>query len=431
MSSANKLLRTKMLTVIILVFFFLVSGLNSLLTKTKTLEGMKANLFSKLSSRTFFQKEKIGDIKEIMNQLIELGQQDIIEKHQRTSFEILIEKTRNLVDEMLQEQRDEDIQFRNVTNLLMKYHIRQTHALEFVQDKYTLMNYFIDFVNSIDETEGQIDIKTDYSKLTGILLDLQKKYKDYAQIQKMFSEKFSVIYDELQSNSHELTEFVNKETNPYLLSEMTNLVKQLALFRTSLQKVEKSNYLYNTDPTLEIDSIKKYIEYFEKQSNNETRTITPHFFPSFEKEENDAKSEIVSLANLLSQAEEAMKITTDSIQSNYQEYEANKKTRKEVITVIYDILDLMNKRAKKIKGYQLKYIEETIKKLDEKTDTNDYKNIALENILSNFDKEENETTPLPEIPDDLEGIEDPNAQAPNVPEDPIVYPENNAELVAF
>ena len=169
MSTANKSFATKMLTATLIIFICLINNSNALLTSTKTLEKLSTNLVQKLSSiptKTSFLNSV--NVQEIMSQLIELSKQDKFESTQRTSFDILITKTRELVDGMLEEQRAEDIQFRNVTNLLMKYHIRQEHALEVVVDKHQLMKYFIDFVNSIDATEGKIDIQTDYSEMSQI-----------------------------------------------------------------------------------------------------------------------------------------------------------------------------------------------------------------------------------------------------------------------
>merc|ERR1712032_1268877 len=181
---------------------------------------------------------------------------------------------------------------------------------------------------------------------------------EYRDVQKQFSTKFASIYDGLKKDSADLLKIMENNQNPYMNDKMVKLAKQLGSIKTGTQAIVKNSYLYNVEPTMEIDMIRKYVDYFQKQSKNETRTITPHFFPSFQKEEKEAKDEIMVLSGILSHANEALQITTDSIKSNYNEYHQNMKSRKDVVEVIYQILALMNKRAKKIKGYQLSYIEE-------------------------------------------------------------------------
>jgi hypothetical protein len=408
MSTANKSFKN-MLTVTLIMFMCLLSYSNALLTNTKTLEGMKTNLYSKLNS--FPGLGKNLQMKEIMSELIEMSKQDHFEMYQRTSFDILITKTRELVDGMLEEQRDEDIQFRNVTNLLMKYHIRQEHALEVVTDKHQLSQYFLEFVASIDQTEGKIDIKTDYSKMLSILLVLQNKYMMYSEAEKEFSEKFAKIYDGLNTDSVALLKVLSTNENPYFGDQMKKLATQLEALKTGTQAVVKTNYLYNVNPDLEIEMIQKYVTYFQKQSKNETRTITPHFFPSFEKQEKEAKDEILVLSGILANADEALKITTDSIQSNYDEYHQNMKSRKDVVEVIYQILALMNKRAKKIKGYQLAYIEEIRGKFSDFEDSYEF-NSYKKYVFKTPPAAEIMNKTMPQLPAGLEGVEDKNAQAP-------------------
>jgi len=412
MSTANKSFKINLLTVTLIMFMCLLSYTNALLTNTKTLEGMKTNLYTKLNN--FPETIKMIKMREIMTELIELSKQDKFEQTQRTSFDILIGKTRELVDGMLEEQRAEDIQFRNVTNLLMKYHIRQEHALEVVEDKHQLMAYFVEFVASIDQTEGKIDIQTDYSKMLGVLIILQTKYMEYAEFQKVFFQKFSSIYDGLKTDSAELLKTLANNENPYMNNQMEKLAKQLEGLKVGTQAIVSKNYLYNVDPTLEMDMIRKYVTYFQKQSKNETRTITPHFFPSFEKQEKEAKDEILVLASILSHADEALKITTDSIKSNYEEYHQNMKSRKDVVEVIYQILALMNKRAKKIKGYQLSYIEEIRNKFSDFEDSYEFNNYK-KYIFTTPPAAEIMSKVIPKLPG-LNGIEDKDAQAPAVEE---------------
>lgn len=410
MSPVNKSFKINLLTVTLITFMCLLSYSNALLTNTKTLEGMSTNLYSKLNSFP-----GIGNnlkMKTIMSELIELSKQDVFEQTQRSSFDILITKTRELVDGMLEEQRTEDIQFRKVTNLLMKYHIRQEHALEVVEDKHQLSQYFLEFVASIDQTEGRIDIKTDYSAMLGVLIILQNKYEEYSEIQKDFSGKFAELYEGLKKDSEELLKVLADNKNPYKSEKMEKLAKQIAALNFGTQAVVKTNYLYNTKPTLEIEMIKKYVTYFQKQSKKETRTITPHLFPSFEKQSKEAKDEIQVLSTILAHADEALKITTDSIKSNYEEYHQNMKSRKDVVEVIYQILALMNKRAKKIKGYQLSYIEEIRSKFSDFEDSYEFKSYS-KYIFKTPPAAEIMNKTIPKLPD-LEGIEDKNALAPKL-----------------
>lgn len=167
--SILKSFKANLLTVTILSFFFLISSFYALTTTTKTLEGMSENLFKQLNNISSLRGEKMFNIQSVISQLIELSKYDKFEQYQRTSFDILIQKTRDIIDEMLTEQRREDGEFKKITNLLMKYHLRQTHALEIAKDQHQLSVYFIEFVNSLKETAGSIDVKTDYKKLLSIL----------------------------------------------------------------------------------------------------------------------------------------------------------------------------------------------------------------------------------------------------------------------
>lgn len=409
MSFANKTLKYNLFTVTLIIFFCFLSGTESLLTNTKTLEGMKTNLFSKLSN--FPHSGKMFEIKDTISQLLELSKQDKFESYQRSSFATLINKTRLLIDDMLEEQRDEDIQFKNVTNLLMKYKITQEHALEIAQDKFQLMKYFVEFVESIDETEGKIDIKTDYGKLNSILQVVFAKLREYATMQDGFANHLEMLFKELDQNSEDLSNAIRKDQNPFMKDQMNQVLKSLNSYRISAQNVIIKNYIFNTDPHQESKMLENYLDYFRKQSKNETRTITPHFFPSFAKEEKEARQEILVLGGLLSKADEALKITTDSLQSNYKEYHANVKSRKDVVDVIYQMLELMNKRAKKIKGYQLKYIDVARTKFFDYENSYEFKSYE-KYVFKGKTAEEIINTPLPKLPEDLNGIEDPKAQAP-------------------
>jgi hypothetical protein len=364
-------------------------------------------------------------IRETMSQLIELSKQDKWEQTQRTSFDILITKTRELVDDMLEEQRNEDVQFRNVTNLLMKYSVRQEHALEIVKDKHQLMKFFVEFVNSIEITGGKIDIKTDYSQLTSILKMLKNQLMEYQEVEKVFTNKFALVYDNLKKFSFIFQDALKKTDIPYLTDAMKEVDSRLDGMKMSTQVAVKDKYLYNINPKLEIEMITNYIEYFEKKAKKETDTITPNFFPSFEKETKEAKNEIVSLGFLLDQAEAAMKVTTDSLKSNYEEYHANMKSRRDVTEVIYQILDLMNKRARKIKGYQLKYIEEIRQKFNGFEESFEF--VAYKKyIFKEPPAEEIMSREMPKLPD-LHGIEDDNAKAPGI-RDHVKLNVNNATV---
>jgi len=408
----NKNFIVKMLTVSLLTFFFLLSGYNSLATNTKTMEGMKTNLFQKLSS--FPQGGKMIEIREVMSQLIELSKQDKFEQYQRTTFDILITKTRELVDGMLEEQRNEDVQYRNVTNLLMKYHLRQEHALEIVKDKHQLMIYFVQFVNSIEISGGKIDIKTDYSKMVEFLQIIISKFMEYNEIFKDFKSKFSDMYQELYKTQNILIEALKDNKIPYLSEEMQDILQKILSHKRDMRRqlTISDQLLYNYNPKMEISAIKNYIDYFQKKPKNETNTIVPMFFPSFEKETEEAKNEILVLTRILNQAEEAMKITTDSLQSNYKEYHSNVKSRRDVVEVIYQILDLMNKRARKIKGYQLKYIEEIRCKFTDFEESYEF-NAYKKYIFKEPPAEEILSRKMPQLPD-LTGIEDINAEAPKL-----------------
>jgi hypothetical protein len=426
-SIVNKSFNVNLFTVTLLCFFYLLSGTNALTTNTKTLEGMKINLFQKLSN--FPAGGKMYEIRETISQLIELSKQDEMETYQRSSFSILITKTRELVDGMVEEQLAGDILFRNTTQLLMKYHLRQEHALEMVQDKHQLMKYFVEFVNSIDETEGRIDVKTDYSKLLAVMQMLQSRYMDYQEFQKIFNEQFSKVYDDLKLYSVELKNKLMNNQNPYKSDGLAVVFSKLDSLRAAAQARLKSFYLYNVDPRLEMEMIRDYITYFQKQSQHESHTITPHFFPSFVKQEKEAKEEIMSLTYLLDQAKESLKLTEDSLKSNMEEYEANTKTRKDVIDVIYQILELMNKRAKKIKGYELKYIEECSTKIagfENSFEFIKYKEYIFKGPTTKVLL----STPLPKIPE-LPGVEDNNAQAPSLEDHVPLLVNNSTTTVTF
>merc|ERR1712166_584740 len=198
----------------------------------------------------------------------------------------------------------------------------------------------------------------------------------------------------------ELLKTLANNENPYMNNQMEKLAKQLEGLKVGTQAIVSKNYLYNVDPTLEMDMIRKYVTYFQKQSKDETRTITPHFFPSFEKQEKEAKDEILVLASILSHADEALKITTDSIKSNYEEY--------------HQIMALMNKRAKKIKGYQLSYIEEIRNKFSDFEDSYEFNNYK-KYIFTTPPAAEIMSKVIPKLPG-LNGIEDKDAQAPAVEE---------------
>merc|ERR1711957_283027 len=256
--------------------------------------------------------------------------------------------------------------------------------------------------------------QTDYSKMLGVLIILQNKFMEYSEIQKIFATKFEDIYEGLKSDSADLLKILVNNENPYFNDKMVKLGTQLEGLKVGTQVVIKNNYLYNVDPSLEQEMVRKYVDYFQKQSKNETRTITPHFFPSFEKQEKEAKDEILVLASILSHADEALKITTDSIKSNYEEYHQNMKSRKDVVEVIYQILALMNKRAKKIKGYQLSYIEEIRNKFSDFEDSYEF-NTYKKYIFTTPPAAEIMSKVIPKLPG-LNGIEDKDAQAPAVEE---------------
>jgi hypothetical protein len=409
--SILKKLKVNLLTVTILSFFFFFSSFNALTTNTKTLEGMSTNFLQQLSN---FKGAKMVEIQSVISQLIELSKYDQFETYQRNSFDELIQRVRDLVDEMLGEQRREDVQFKNVTNLLMRYHLRQTNALEMVKDKHQLSLYFIEFINSLNLTPGVIDIKTDYKKLISILILLQKKLDEYQIMKKAFTNEFSSVYENLRNSTYEFQLNLKKnENNPYLQTEMKRLNSKLNEILVTRQAVIKDQYLYNIDASLEYDVLTDYISYFQSKTNNETTSITPMLLASFEKQTKEAREELSTLSSVLRRAEEAIKITDDSIRSNVNEYEANVKSRAQVVEVIYQILELINKRSKKIKGFQLKYVDSARTKFFEYE--NSFEFVAYKKyIFKEPPAAEILARVLPKLPDDLSGIEDKNAQAPKL-----------------
>lgn len=407
--SIFKSFKANLLTVTILSFFFLLSGFNALSTSTKTLEGMSTSLFQQLSS---FKGERMIEIQSVMSQLIELSKQDKFESYQRNSFDVLIKRTRDLVDDMLEEQRREDIQFRNVTNLLMKYHLRQTHALEIVKDKHKLSVYFLEFINSIIQTAGSIDIRTDYSKLISVLILLQQKFREYQEVANQFGTKFAEVYKNLHEASSRLELKIQTNPNPFKAECMKKLSVQVRTLFTSTQKDVESNYFYNVNPRPELEVITDYLKYFILRNKNETVSIEPKFFPNFDQETKDAREEVAHLGHILVSAEEAIKITDDNIKSNIREYNQNVKSRAQIVEVIYQILALMNKRSKKIKGYQLKYIDVARTKFFDYG--NSYEFIAYTRyVFKEPSAEEIMKRDIPKLPE-LTGLQDKNAQAPQL-----------------
>ena len=414
--STNKLFKTKLLSVLLVLIFCLFASTNALSTKTKTLEGMKTILLQKLSR---FQGDKVFEIKEVITQLIQISKDpDAFETYQRTAFDVLMEKVRELVDEMVEEQQQEDTVFTNTSNLLLKYHLRQEHALEMVQDKFQLMQYFIEFVESIEQTGGMIDVTTNYPQLLQIMRMLLYRYTEYREMEVIFNQKFTEIYQNLKNSTNELQKTLQNNQNPYKQEGMNIILNNLNSLRVAAQVKVSQDYLYNVNPNLEISMINKYITFFEGQSANETKSILPNFFPSFVEDEKQGKDEVIVLSNLLNQANESIKLTEEAITSTLNEYLANTKTRKEIINVIYQILDLINKRSKKIKGLTLKYVENTTLYFD------NYENkFKLEKFKKymNATEENTPSDPLPELPKDITGLEDKNA--------PVVDLENHVPLI--
>ena len=403
-----------MLSVTLICFFFLFCCTNSLTTKIKTLDAMQTNLLQTLSRTTpnLKQGAKMSEIRETISQLIQLSKQDAWESYQRTSFDVLITKTREIVDDMLEEQRAEDIQYRNTTNILMNYALRQEHALEICQDKYKLSQLFIKFIDSIETTQGRVDIKTDYGMLFRVMKLLQVKLDEYHESQAVYSKRITDIYTNLKTRAHDLAEVLKNNNNPYMKDQMDMIASKLPNYVATTHKVLMESYNYNVNPKMEQEMVGKYVDFFKKQANNETRTIDFNFFPSFVKQTKEARIEILSLATTLAQAEEAMQITKDSLKSNLEEYEQNVKTRRDIVEVIYQILDLMNKRAKKIKGYQLKYIDVARTKFLDNATSYEFK-AYKRYIFTGPETHELINKEIPKLPD-LPGIEDKNAAAPKV-----------------
>lgn len=422
MSIAQNSYKNNLLFVTLICFFFFLSGFNALQTRTKTLEVMQTNLFQKLSNYPSLAGSKMGEIRKTISQLIEMSKQDEFEQYQRTSFDILITKTRELVDDMLAEQRAEDIQYRNVTNLLMNYHTRQELALEMVQDKYKLSDLFMQFVNSIETTSGKVEVDIDYNKLANLMLLIRTKLGEYQEVQKAFSEKLSNVYSDLKERASDLAEELSNNQNPYLEEAMEMIKKKLPDYNPIGNENLIKAYDYNINAKMEMDLIEKYLQYFNNRAKNGTTTIDFNFFPGYEKEVKEARNEMYYLKNALDSADEALNITTNSIKSNFEEYQANVKTRRDVVEVIYQILDLMNKRAKKIKGYQLAYIDVARTKFLDYENSYEFKNFtryvfkgpnanATELINNSNGLLDNLTiSKLPDLP----GIEDDKAEAPKL-----------------
>jgi hypothetical protein len=380
-------------------------------TKTKTLEGIKTNLFEKLSR---FPEQKMLQMRETISQLIELSKKpDEFLAYQTESFDKLMEKVRELVDDMVNEQHEGDVLYKNTSNLLMRYHLRQEHALEMVEDKHQLMSYFIEFVNSIEEIKGSIDVNTNYPKLLLVLRAILQKYMEFKRFEEIFAGKFNSIYQNLKNSTQELKEKLKDSQNPYKQDGMKIIADNLNSLRVAAQAKVAHDFLYNVNPDLEINMINRYINYFEEQSSNDTISITPHFFPSFVEEERKGKEEIIVMSNLLEQAKESLKLTENAINSNLKEHLANTKTRKDVIDVIYQILELINKRSKKIKGYQLKYIENITKYFDDKTHDFSFERYKKYEFI-NITAEELLNKPLPQLPKDVSGLEDDNTAVPQL-----------------
>lgn len=192
-------------------------------------------------------------------------------------------------------------------------------------------------------------------------------------------------------------------------------------FFLTRQALVKDEYLYNIDPTDELELLTRYINHFEGKSRKETTTILSHYKESFVKETKVAQEEVQHFSHILMMAEKAIKITDDSIRSNIKEYEQNVKARAQIVEVIYQILELMNKRSKKIKGFQLKYIDAARTKFFDYGNSYEFKAFTRYVFIDDAPKFSMKKT-LKELPP-LVGIKDKNAQAPalkkHIPLNPV------------
>lgn len=384
MSFGKLITKSNIYTCALLILICLISS--CLNTKTTILEKMNLDLTNKLS--TFSQISGYGEISKILSKMIELSQSDT-EGNTKT-FIMMIQKVRNLVDGMLDEQKTSDTVFKKTSTILIKYIARDTAVAENLLDKRTLLDYYSELLESIQKSSGSVSIKANYTDLESNLggyLNILRKYQYNFE---NFKSNITNYYDTTQSTLENTMAALQNYNNTYKKDEVMDVFK----FVKDINDVQihkaleiKSRLIFNLDNSDSLNLLENYLNVIQNLKAGEIpRIVREKVFNNLDEEIKKVQGEIISLTTLFVGVSDNIKIAKDSLKSNYEEYVKNTKSRSDITKTILDIIDFMSARVKKVSVSFMVYLESVADKFPEYKNSyefNQYKNFVFEDVTFN------------------------------------------------
>lgn len=371
-------IRTNIFTFIL--FLGLISCFSSMNTRTNSLESIKFDLSSKINNYPFLKTGSKLDpesMQGLLTKMIELSQQPESEKQTKT-FSVIIEKVRNLVDEMLKEQKESDVTFKKNSAILIKYFIRSRNSISIISDKYDLNIKLIDLLNNIKDTQGSIDIKVNYYEILENLRVYTDYMKNFQARQTEFDLASNAYYLEIENTINQSSLVNRNNTHPWSLQlqSLTSEIKDSLLFQAN---AIRNAFVMDINPSKELMLLVRYISIFSSQQNNPSGTINNVLFQTLDNKIKNAENESNNLSVKLENERNLATTSKNSLDSYYDEYVKNTEKRSEIINTILKILDFMNMRIKKVSVKFMVYLEDV--KDDFKSYVNSYEFVNLKKYI--------------------------------------------------
>jgi len=358
MSLVQKNNNSKTNVFILLFFLGLFSCLMAL--KTNSLESFKLSLNSKFNSYSFLRSHSNSDpesLQGLLSKLIEIAKEPESEKQEKT-FLLMLNKTRNLVDDMMKEQKESDVIFKKNVAILIKYIISSKNQISILNDKYDLNEKYLEYLNEISKTNGIVDVNFDSENLIMELGSYKKKLEDLDELREKFDKFTKEFYVKLD------TYFINavNSLEKYEGNILNDQVK--SIYNLATNSPYKAIYFINSafvsdiNPTQEINMLKIYMDVFKNQASfSKSGTIKKELFTSIQEKVKTAHSELIGLSVKIKRSNDLLETSKKSLKSSYEEYIKTTLERNDVIGSILHILDLMNNRIKKNSINLMVYLE--------------------------------------------------------------------------
>ncbi len=376
----------------VFLFFVFISCYLAIKTTDNAvaLEKLKMQINSKGSTyKSNSQIESISQnplsMTDLINKLVQISQEPESEKQTKTFIE-MSEKVRKLVEDMLVEQKDSYVIFRNNFAILTKYYSTSKSKISIYHDKYDLTMALVEFYQNIKNSKGKIDLHSSFQSLITNLSNLNDLIKEFKNERSEMDNLTKEYYDKLEELVKKLNEAYDSydplDLDIFYLRTQTitdDYIPQITLaIRNKI--FERVNVKY------EKKIVKRYIEVFEAASDKSPGAVSENLFMNVDIELENAKKEANSYSVKLEDARKMNISAANSLRSSFEEFEKNTQQRYEIVKTLLTIIDYMNLTIKKVSVKFMVYLEEVkdkFKDYNNSYEVTKIKEYIYKNILFN------------------------------------------------